>query len=119
MVATNETHDLISAEKVDGTAVYDRNGERLGSVKSVMIGKRDGKVRYAVMSFGGFLGIGDEYHPLPWDQLDYEESKGGYVVNLTKDKLEGAPRYKSGSEPNYGDPAYNRQVYDYYGSTYY
>jgi hypothetical protein len=64
-VATDETSSLISSDKVEGTAVYDRQGEKLGSIHSVMIDKMSGKVGYAVMSFGGFLGIGDRYHPLP------------------------------------------------------
>jgi hypothetical protein len=83
-VATNETSALISSDKVEGTAVYDRQGEKLGSIHSVMIDKVSGKVAYAVMSFGGFLGMGDRYHPLPWHVLDYDTSQGGYVVDLDR-----------------------------------
>jgi hypothetical protein len=68
-IATDETSSLISSDKVEGTAVYDRRGEKLGSIHSVMIDNMSGKVAYAVMSFGGFLGIGDRYHPLPWHVL--------------------------------------------------
>jgi PRC-barrel domain len=88
-VATDETGDLISSDKVEGTAVYNRGGEKLGSIHSVMIDKRSGKVAYAVMSFGGFLGIGDRYHPLPWNVLTYDSRQGGYVVDLDRSMLEG------------------------------
>ena len=71
-VAASETGNLIAASKVEGTKVYDRQGESLGSIYDVMIDKRSGQVRYAVMSFGGFLGMGESYHPLPWDVLDYD-----------------------------------------------
>ena len=92
-VATDETDRLIASNKVDGTAVYNRQGERLGSVYNFMVDKRSGQVEYAVMSFGGFLGIGDSYHPLPWKTLKYNTSMGGYVVDLDKGRLQGAPSY--------------------------
>jgi sporulation protein YlmC with PRC-barrel domain len=63
--ATNETRDLIASDKVEGTSVYDRNGTKLGSVCNLMVDKRSGQVAYAVLSFGGFLGMGTSYHPLP------------------------------------------------------
>ena len=84
---------LIAASKVNGTNVYNRAGEKLGSVYDVMLDKRSGKADYAIMSFGGFLGIGDSDHPLPWDQLTYDINMGGYVVNLDRARLEGAPSY--------------------------
>ena len=115
----NVSYDNIRASRVTGTAVYNTAGESLGTIEDVVIGKMDGKVKYAIMSFGGFLGIGEEYHPVPWSQLDYSTDKGGYLVNLSKEQLEGAPRYASGSEPDYADRAYNDKVYGYYGATYY
>jgi len=116
-VATDETDRLIASDKVEGTAVYNRNGDRLGTVHNFMVDKRSGQAEYAVMSFGGFLGIGEEYHPLPWDQLSYDTDQGGYVVDLTKEVLQGGPRYRAGQEPTF-DRDYGREVYDYYGSTY-
>jgi PRC-barrel domain len=76
-VAIEETVDLISADKVEGTSVYSREGEKLGSIYGLMIDKFSGRVIYAVMSFGGFLGIGDRYHPLPWSVLTYDPGQGG------------------------------------------
>jgi PRC-barrel domain len=80
----DETTSLISASKVTGTEVYNTAGEHLGDVYDVMLDKRSGKIAYAVMSFGGFLGIGERYHPLPWATLEYDTKQGGYVVGLTK-----------------------------------
>ena len=115
-VATDESSSLISSDKVEGTAVYDRRGEKLGSIHSVMIDKISGKVAYAVMSFGGFLGMGDSYHPLPWHVLTYDTGQGGYVVDLDRNKLEGAPTYGTNETPNWSDRRWGQQVHDYYGS---
>jgi sporulation protein YlmC with PRC-barrel domain len=113
----DETHRLIASDKVEGTAVYSPDGEHIGSVHNFMVDKLSGKVSYAVMSFGGFLGIGERYHPLPWDTLKYDENYGGYVVNVTREQLEGAPTYARDEEP-WGDPAYGRRIYGHYGLLY-
>jgi hypothetical protein len=114
-VAQSETGSLIAASKVEGTSVYNRQGESLGSVYDLMIDKRSGKVAYAVMSFGGFLGIGQSYHPLPWDVLDYDERQGGYVVDVDKEHLQNAPSYGVNDSPDWSDRKYGRQIDDYYG----
>lgn len=106
---------LIAASKVNGTTVYNTAGEKLGSVYDVMIDKRSGKAEYAILSFGGFLGIGDSYHPLPWQSLTYDERQGGYVVNIDRSRLEGAPSYKSSDTVPWDDPAFGRRVDQYYG----
>ncbi|HEV7267765.1 MAG TPA: PRC-barrel domain-containing protein [Falsiroseomonas sp.] len=113
-VAINETEALIASDKVEGTPVYNHAGEHLGSIYTLMLDKVSGKVRYAVMSFGGFLGIGEHYHPLPWDKLTYEPRQGGYVVDVTREQLEGAPRYARNETP-WSDPLYGQSVYGYYG----
>jgi len=100
-VATDETLNLISADKVVGTSVYNRQGEKLGSVYTLMLNKLNGQVAYAVMSFGGFLGIGESYHPLPWRILSYDTALGGYVVDLDRHRLEGAPAYTPVEEPDW------------------
>jgi hypothetical protein len=114
-VATDETNRLISSDKTVGTAVYNRHGEHLGSVYNLMIDKYSGQVAYAVMSFGGFLGIGQRYHPLPWRTLTYDTRKGGYVVDIDRTRLETAPSYTSSTAPNWSDRAYGHRVDDYYG----
>lgn len=113
-IATDETYDLIASNKVEGTAVYNRQGERLGTVYNFMVDKRSGQVRYAVMSFGGLFGMGGSYHPLPWNVLTYDIDKGGYVVDLDKQMLEKAPSYRAGEEPTY-DRDYGRRINDYWG----
>jgi hypothetical protein len=110
-----ETGSLIAASKVEGTSVYNREGESLGSIFDVMIDKRCGQVAYAVMSFGGFLGMGESYHPLPWDVLDYDERQGGYVVDLNKERLQNAPHYGANDMPDWSDRQYGREIDDYYG----
>jgi hypothetical protein len=104
---------LIAAEKVKGTAVYNRAGEKLGSVEDIMIDKVSGRAIYAMMSFGGFLGMGEKHHPLPWATLKYDTQKGGYVVNLDKKQLEGAPNYDRDSEFKW-TADYGRKVDSYY-----
>ena len=110
----DETNRLISSEKVDGAAVYDRRGERLGSVHHLMIDKYTGQVAYAVMSFGGFLGIGESYHPLPWKMLTYDTRLGGYVVDLDRNRLQGAPSYTSRDIPNWDDRSYTGRIDRYW-----
>ena len=116
-VARNETVSLISADKVEGTSVYNQNGEKLGSVEDVMIDKRSGRVAYAVMSFGGFLGMGERHHPLPWSVLTYDTQKNGYVVPLSKEVLKQAPTYGDTDIPKWDDPKWNQDVYQYYNAT--
>jgi PRC-barrel domain len=115
-VATDETNTLISSDKVEGTAVYNRQNEKLGSIHTLMIDKTSGKVAYAVMSFGGFLGIGGRYHPLPWSVLTYDTGQGGYIVDLDRTKLEGAPTYGDKETPDWGDRKWGEQVHEYYGA---
>ncbi len=112
---TNST--VISSKDVNGTKVYNPAGEKLGSIDSLMIDKFTGKVRYAVMEFGGFLGMGTDLYPLPWQGLKYDPNYGGYVVSVTKEQLESAPRYESNVLPEYNDD-YGRRVYDHYGYPY-
>ncbi len=109
-----ETHDLIASDKVEGTKVYDPNGEHIGSIERILVEKRSGQVSYAVLSFGGFLGIGHDHYPLPWSKLNYDETLGGYRVDVTKEQLEGAPKYDA-NDNDYWTPENGRRVYDYYG----
>ncbi|RST53140.1 PRC-barrel domain-containing protein [Variovorax sp. MHTC-1] len=114
MTTTTSIHDVISSERVEGTSVYNAGGDKLGTIDDLMIDKISGQVRYAVMEFGGFLGIGTDRYPIPWDMLKYDTSQDGYVVPLDKAKLEGAPRYATDDVPDY-DEAYNSSVNKYYG----
>ncbi len=117
-LAVNETERLIASDKVEGTSVYDPRANHLGSIYNVMIDKFTGQVGYAVISFGGFLGIGANYYPLPWKKLVYDRALGGYVVDITREQLDRAPHYAADEQP-WGDPSYGRGVYDYYDVPYY
>ena len=110
-----ESGNLIGSDKVEGTPVYRSNGERAGTIERVMIDKMTGKVAYAVMSFGGFLGIGEDYYPLPWSLLTYNPRLGGYEVNVSEQQLKGAPKYSKHESWDWNDQARGRKVYDYYG----
>ena len=116
MAETRETYDLIGSDKVEGTSVYGADGNKIGSIERVMIGKRSGKVDYAVLSFGGFLGIGDEHYPLPWASLKYNTELGGYQTHITEQQLKGAPKYANDDEWDWADPTRGRKVSDYYGA---
>src|ERR1035438_5015022 len=110
---SDTTGRLLAASQVSGTGVYDLTGEKLGSIYDVLLDKRTGRTEYAIMSFGGFLGIGDRYHPLPWQALTYDEAQGGYVVDIDRRRLEGAPSYALNEAVLWDDPAYGRRVSDY------
>lgn len=112
-VSVDETRKLIASSKVEGTAVFDRAGEQLGTVYNFMVDKVSGQVAYVVMSFGGFLGLGESYHPLPWRALTYDTKLGGYVVDIDKDKLAGAPNHRGDEDP-FVDAEYGAKVDAYY-----
>jgi hypothetical protein len=112
---TRETAGLIGSDKVEGTAVYDAKSAKMGSIERVMIEKRSGHVAYAVLSFGGFMGIGNDYYPIPWDALKYDTSLGGYRTNITEEQLKGAPKYQ-GESWDWEDFERRRKVSDYYNT---
>jgi len=98
VVETDETIHLIAADKVEGTAVYSRDAQNIGTIKTVMLNKRNGRVAYAVLASGGFLGIGVDYYPVPWEALKYDTELGGYRVDIVD--FDNAPRYPADQEPN-------------------
>lgn len=112
---TNPSGNLIGAHQVQGTSVYNNALEKLGSVEDVMINKASGRIVYAVLSFGGFLGIGDRYYPLPWEKLRYDTEVGGYIVDIDRETLEGAPSYTDRATASWNDEAWSRNVHSHYG----
>ena len=85
--------NLIAAERVNGTNVYNLKGEKLGHVEDIVLDKMSNNIEFAVLGFGGVLGMGEKFHPIPWSVLSYDEDKGGYVVPYSKDVLKNAPAY--------------------------
>ncbi|HEY4041794.1 MAG TPA: PRC-barrel domain-containing protein [Rhodopila sp.] len=112
---SNPSGKLIAARKVQGTNVYNTALEKLGSVEDLMIDKATGRIAYAVLSFGGFLGIGDRYYPLPWEKLNYDHELGGYTVDIDRATLEGAPSYTDEAAAAWNDEAWGRDIYAHYG----
>lgn len=110
------SRDLISSDRVEGTDVYRPNGEKIGHIERIMLDKQSGKAAYAVMNFGGFLGIGEDSYPLPWSVLTYNTELDGYEVNVTDEQLTGAPKY--GRDDTWWsdrDPNRDPLIYSYWG----
>jgi sporulation protein YlmC with PRC-barrel domain len=111
-ITRDESAALISADKVQGTAVYDVDNEKIGTIDDVMLTKQTGKVAYAILSFGGFLGIGEKYHPLPWSALKYDPEIGGYRVAMAGEKFRNAPAY---TRADLADNRWAEAIERYYG----
>jgi hypothetical protein len=95
---------LIESDRVEGTTVYDPQGNDVGSIKRLMIEKISGRVAYAVMSFGGFLGMGEEEHAVAWSKLTYDTNLGGYRTDITEQQLRGAPTFTRDSDWDWERP---------------
>ena len=117
--ATMTGKPLIESDRVEGTTVYDPQGNNLGSIKRLMIEKISGRVAYAVMSFGGFLGMGTEEHPVPWEKLTYDTRLGGYRTDITEQQLRGAPAFARDPNYDWSDRNRERQLHDHYRAPYY
>jgi PRC-barrel domain len=113
-VPREETAFLIASDKVEGTAVYGPTGDKIGGIENLMIDKLTGRVAYAVLSFGGFLGIGTDHYPLPWSMLKYDEKLGGYRASITREQLENAPRYQEDESWDWASPQYTQRIDQHY-----
>ena len=110
---------LIESDRVEGTSVYDANGNSIGSIKRLMIEKISGKVAYAVMSFDTFLGMGGQEHVIPWAKLHYDTSVGGYRTDITEEQLRSAPTFYREESYDWLDRTKERGLADHYGVPYY
>jgi hypothetical protein len=111
--AAHESQRLIASDKVEGTKVRRPNGATVGEIMRVMIDKRTGQVAYAVMSFGGFLGIGSDFYPLPWDRLTYNPRLDAYELDITEEQLRKAPKFDKGAASNWSAEE-GKRISDYY-----
>lgn len=112
MASATSTHELITASRVNGTPTFNTSGEKIGHVHDLSIDKVSGQVRYALLSFGGFLGLGEKFQPLPWSLLTYEPQKRGYVVSIAKEDLERAPSFTAAELEDFGGG--HREMVDKY-----
>ena len=108
--------NVITSDRVNGTAVYGTDDRHIGTIDHLVIDKVSGKISYAVMSFGGFLGLGQDYYPIPWSALHYDTRLEGYRTNITEDQLRRAP---ARTDNWYRDRAWEERVYSHYGEPYY
>lgn len=114
MTASSPKHPLIPADRVNGTDVYNKAGEKLGKIEDVAIDKVSGEVAYAILSFGGLLGLGAKYHPVPWRLLTYDADKRAYVVPMDKDALEKAPNIDEKELSGWTDELSRDSIYGFY-----
>lgn len=111
--ATGHT-TAIRAKKVSGTKVVDLSGKKIGEVEDIALDKLSNNIMFAIVSFGGFLGMSEKYHPIPWPSLKYDKSKDSYVVNFTKEQLEAAPAASIEELIRDDGKAFRDKAYDYY-----
>lgn len=114
MPTTTGHTTAIRAKQVLGTKVTDTAGNKIGQVEDVILDKESNNILFAVVSFGGFLGMGEKYHPIPWAALDYEPAEGAYVVSVTKEQLEAAPSGSIEELTRDDGMQFRDRTYDYY-----
>ncbi len=107
---------LISSEDVEGTHVYGTGDKHVGKVDHLMIDKMSGRVAYAVISFGGFLGLGHSHYPVPWAALKFDPSLGGFRTSVTEQQLKDAPEF---SDDSWGDREWEMRTHKHYTAPYY
>ncbi len=107
----------IASSRVEDTNIYGRDGDKIGAVKDLLIEKRGGQVTDAIISVGGFLGIGSERHSLPWSKLEYDTELGGYRLDVTEEQLKNAPRFEETDTARPHDRDFQTEVYSYWEVT--
>jgi hypothetical protein len=105
-------HSCISSEDVNGTEVYGQDGKNIGEIDHLIIDKASGRVAYAVMSFGGFMGLGHSHYPIPWGALTYDRSLAGFRANITEQQLRDAPDF---SDDSWEDRDWAKRTHSHYG----
>jgi hypothetical protein len=109
-------HPLIPAQRVNGAEVFNQAKEKIGRIEDIAIDKRTGKVAYAILTFGGFLGMGDKHQPLPWSVLTYDTNLRGYVVDITQEFLALAPKLEVSELSGWDDSEKRDAFYGYFSA---
>ncbi len=104
-------HALIASDRVEGTSVRRPNGDKIGTIMRLMIDKVSGQVAYAVLSFGGFLGIGEKHLPIGWERLRYDPLLGAYELDITDEEIAQAPSYAADPSFDWGDRSQEMREY--------
>jgi sporulation protein YlmC with PRC-barrel domain len=107
---------ILSASTLSGNEVKNHLGENIGHIKDLMINLHDGSVAYAVMSFGGFLGVGEKLFAIPWSRIQVDQRNKCCVVDMSKEYLEKAPGFDKDNWPKSDSTVYLEKVYDYHDS---
>ena len=107
---------LMGADTLIGNDVYNHKDEDLGDIKEIMLDMRNGTVAYAVLSFGGFLGVGEKLFAVPWNALTLDTVNERFILNVDKTRLESAPGFDKSDWPDMGDPIWANEVHTYYGT---
>jgi sporulation protein YlmC with PRC-barrel domain len=108
---------VVSASTMTGDSVRNLSGEDLGNVQDIMLDVHDGSIAYAVVSFGGFLGMGDKLFAVPWKALTLVQGEKHFLLDVEKNVLEDAPGFDKGSWPDFSDPTWGQGIHDHYGTT--
>jgi sporulation protein YlmC with PRC-barrel domain len=114
---TGRYRRVLSASTLTGDDVYNPAGEKLGKIDEIMIDLPSGRVAYAVLSFGGFLGLGDKLFAIPWSRLQVDEENRRFLLNVDRATLERAEGFDKDNWPDMSDQSWGRRVYEYYGAT--
>ena len=108
---------LMGADTLVGNNVYNLKEEELGEIKEIMLDTRSGRVVYAVLSFGGFLGMGEKLFAVPWNALTLDPLHKRFILNVDKDRLKTAPGFNKENWPNMADQTWSNEIHSYYGTT--
>lgn len=109
-------YGTVSASKIIGEAVINRQNENLGKIHELVIDAKDGRLAYAVLSFGGFMGMGNKLFAMPWKAFDFAAGENKLILNVDKEKLKAAPGFDQDSKwPDFADRAWGTGIYTYYG----
>jgi len=112
--SASQSHSLSASDRVEGTPVRRSSGEKIGTIERLMIDKLSGNVAYAVLSFGGFLGMGQKHLPIPWARLTYDRTLGAYQLDLSEEELKRAPFYAADQEFDGGARSREIEIHNYY-----
>jgi len=108
--------ELMGANTLVGNDVYNKKDENLGDIKEIMLNMRTGRVSYAVLSFGGFLGMGEKLFAVPWEALTLDTVNKRFVLDVEKDRLAKAPGFDKDKWPNMADQSWAEAIHAYYGT---